>query len=241
MSDDAAGSDAVPAGDLGADRVRRAYDTVAGDYARLLPDTRAEAPLDLAMVDAFVDRVRTAGEVLDAGCGAGRMSRYLVDRGCSVRGVDLSPAMVAAGRQAHPDLDLCVASLLDLPLQDGQFAGALLWYSTIHTPDAELPALLAEVVRVVRPGGPLLLGFQAGEGAVDLAEAYGRQGHAVALTRYRRTADQLAGLLTRAGTTEVARLVRRPEADHEDDDQAVLLVRVRKGLGLPGVLDPVEA
>src|SRR5690349_20674266 len=32
--------------------VRRAYDTVAEDYASHLPDTRAEAPLDLAMVDA---------------------------------------------------------------------------------------------------------------------------------------------------------------------------------------------
>ena len=33
--------------------VRHAYDTVAEDYAARLPDTRAEAPLDLAMVDAF--------------------------------------------------------------------------------------------------------------------------------------------------------------------------------------------
>jgi hypothetical protein len=32
--------------------VQRAYDTVAEDYATRLPDTRVEAPLDLAMVDA---------------------------------------------------------------------------------------------------------------------------------------------------------------------------------------------
>jgi hypothetical protein len=40
--------------------VRRAYDTVADDYAARLPDTRAEAPLDLAMVDAFAEAVRAA-------------------------------------------------------------------------------------------------------------------------------------------------------------------------------------
>lgn len=40
-----------------ADGVRRAYDTVAEDYAAYLPDTRAESPLDLAMVDAFADAV----------------------------------------------------------------------------------------------------------------------------------------------------------------------------------------
>ncbi|GGK71534.1 class I SAM-dependent methyltransferase [Ornithinimicrobium pekingense] len=212
---------------MGEDQTRRAYDTVADDYARLLPDTRAETRLDLAMVEALVDHVRDAGEVLDAGCGAGRLTRYLADRGCTVRGVDLSPGMVAAGRRAHPDLDLQVASLLDLPFADGRFAGALLWYSTIHTPGPGLPPLLAEVVRVVRPGGVLLVGFQAGHGTVDLAASYGRHGHDVELTRWRRTPDEMAALLTAAGTTEVARLVRAPDPQQpwEDDDQAFLLVR----------------
>ena len=56
---------------LGSRSVRRAYDTVAGDYAARLPDTRAEAPLDLAMVDAFAEAVTSGGDarVLDAGCG----------------------------------------------------------------------------------------------------------------------------------------------------------------------------
>lgn len=204
--------------------VRVAYDTVAADYARLLPDTRAERPLDLAMVDALVARVKATGEVLDAGCGAGRMGRYLADRGCAVRGVDLSPGMIAAGRRDHPDLDLSVASLLDLPFDDSRFTGVLLWYSTIHTPDALLPQLLHEVVRVVRPGGHLLVGFQAGVGTKNLSDAYGRHGHRVVLERYRRAPDQVARLLREAGAVEVARMVRAPEGS-EDDDQAFLLAR----------------
>ena len=82
-------------------RVRHAYDTVAEDYAAYLPNTRAEAPLDLAMVDAFVAAVTSTADakVLDAGCGGGRMSRYLADRGCRVEGVDLSSGMVAAARR----------------------------------------------------------------------------------------------------------------------------------------------
>lgn len=207
------------------DETRRAYDEVAQDYARLLPDTRAEHPVDLAMVDAFVELVKDVGEVLDAGCGAGRMSSYLVDRGCAVVGVDLSPGMVAAGQRAHPHLDLSVASLLDLPFADGRFAGVLVWYSSIHTPDGELPRLLAEVVRVVRPGGLVLLGFQAGNGSVDLAEAYGQHGHQVVLERYRRTPTTVAAHLQRVGAVEVASMVRRPEQAWEDDDQAVLLAR----------------
>jgi SAM-dependent methyltransferase len=205
------------------DGVQTAYDLVADDYARLLPDTRAETALDLTVLDAFVARVRDEGEVLDAGCGAGRMARHLADRGCTVRGVDLSPRMIAAGRRAHPDLDLTVASLADLPFEGGRFAGVMAWYSTIHTPDEELPGVLAELVRVLRPGGHLLVAFQAGEGVVDLAESYGRHGHDVVLERYRRTARTMADLLVRAGCREVVRMVRAPEGK-EAEDQAVLLL-----------------
>ena len=87
------------------DVVRVAYDTVAEDYAAYLPDARAEAPLDLAMVDAFVQAVGTGEPVLDAGCGAGRMSRHLADRGVEVSGVDLSPGMISMARRDHPDLE----------------------------------------------------------------------------------------------------------------------------------------
>ena len=147
--------------------VRHAYDTVAEDYAGRLPDTRAESPLDLAMVDAFASAVTAGGSarVLDAGSGTGRMSRYLADRGCLVSGVDLSPGMVAMARRDHADLAFTVGSLADLPYTDDQFAGVMLWYSIIHTPPAGQARLFTEAARVLRPGGHLLVGFQSGEGS----------------------------------------------------------------------------
>ena len=153
--------------------MRHAYDTVAEDYAAQLPDTRAEAPLDLAMVDAFAAAVTSGDDarVLDAGCGAGRMSRYLADRGCRVEGVDLSPGMVAMARRDHPDLAFTVGSLTDLPYPDDQFAGVMLWYSIIHTPPAGQARIFAEAARVLRPGGHLLVGFQSGEGTRDVSAA----------------------------------------------------------------------
>ena len=206
--------------------VRHAYDTVAEDYAARLPDTRAEAPLDLAMVDAFVSAV-TAGDsarVLDAGCGAGRMSRYLADRGCLVSGVDLSPGMVAMARRDHADLAFTVGSLADLPYADDQFAGVMLWYSIIHTPPAGQARLFTEAARVLRPGGHLLVGFQSGEGMRDVSAAYRRFGHEVELERHCYTADQVASQLEAAGLREVSRLVRRAQGT-ERDDQAVLLAQ----------------
>lgn len=216
----------APADPFDVRNVRDAYDTVAEDYAARLPDTRAEAPLDLAMVDAFAAAVtgEGAGLVLDAGCGAGRMSRYLVDRGCTVRGVDLSPGMVAMARRDHPDLSFAAGSLAALPCADGRFDGVLAWYSVIHTPPAGQPRIFAEVARVVRPGGHVLVGFQAGKGPRDVSAAYSRFGHDVVLQRHLYTADQVAARLEGAGLRETARLVRRPQGA-EKEDQAFVLAR----------------
>jgi SAM-dependent methyltransferase len=178
--------------------VRRAYDAVAEDYAARLPDNRAEAPLDLAMVDALAAAVGEQGSdgadsrILDAGCGAGRMSRYLLGRGCSVEGVDLSPGMVAMARRDTPGVRFAVGSLADLPYADDTFGGVLLWYSIIHTPPAGQDRIFAETARVLRPGGHVLVGFQAGAGTRDVSAAYSRFGHEVELVRHLYTADEVA-------------------------------------------------
>ncbi|PWJ43654.1 Methyltransferase domain-containing protein [Quadrisphaera granulorum] len=206
--------------------VRAAYDTVADDYAARLPDTRAEAPLDLAMLDHFAATVSAsgAGAVLDAGCGAGRISRYLADRGCAVTGVDLSPGMVAAAQRAHADIAFTVGSIADLPYPDDSFDGVLLWYSTIHTPPEQLGPVFREAARVLRSGGHLLVAFQSGSGTRDVSPAYRRLGHDVELHRYLTTADEVVPLLEAVGMSETCRLVRSAHG-HEADQQTVLLAR----------------
>jgi SAM-dependent methyltransferase len=206
--------------------VRHAYDAVAEDYATHLPDTSAEAPLDLAMIDAFTAAVTPADDarVLDAGCGTGRISRYLAERGCLVEGVDLSPAMVAMARRDHPDLVFTVGSLTDLPCPGDRFAGVMLWYSIIHTPPAGLARIFAETTRVLRPAGHVLVAFQSGEGIRDVSAAYRRFGHEIKLERHLHTADHVAAVMESHGLREVCRLVRRAQGT-ERDDQAVLLAR----------------
>ena len=207
------------------EQTRAAYDTIAEGYAAHFPGTEPEQAVDLAMIDHLVAQLAPGGrDVLDAGCGAGRMSRFLTDRGCAVQGVDLSPGMIAMARRDHPDIDSRVGSITALPFADASFDAALYWYSIIHIADADLAGVLAEARRVLRPGGVALLAFQAGEGARDVGPAYRALGYDVALTRIDRHPDEVSALAAAAGLIEAARLVRRPHGA-ERTDQAFLLVR----------------
>ncbi|MGL5819994.1 MAG: class I SAM-dependent methyltransferase [Phycicoccus sp.] len=212
---------------MSADEVRSAYDAIAADYAAAFPTTEPEAAVDLAVIDHLVELLRVGGptpRVLDAGCGTGRMTRYLTDRGCVTVGMDLSPGMLAMARRDHPDLPVHLASVLDLPFGEMGFDGVLLWCSLIHLTDDTFPRALAEAARVIRPGGLALVAFQVGGGSWDVGAGLRRRGHDVSLVRHQRTPDHVAAALAEAGLAEEARLVRGP-VRAERHPQAFVLAR----------------
>ncbi|RBY93394.1 SAM-dependent methyltransferase [Blastococcus sp. TF02-8] len=200
--------------------VRAAYDVVAEDYADLLREELAEKPLDRALLGAFAELVGD-GPVLDAGCGPGRIAGYLASLRTDVRGVDLSPGMVAVARRDHPELRFDVGSLTALDAPDASFGGVLAWYSLIHLPPDALRGAVSELARVLRPGGYLLAAFQAGDGKVRLDRPYG---HDVVLDAHRLDPDQVSAMLAGVDLPVVARATREPRA-RERTRQAYLLAR----------------
>ncbi|MFC7596031.1 class I SAM-dependent DNA methyltransferase [Terrabacter sp. GCM10028922] len=202
---------------------RAAYDTVAVDYAALLEGELARSPLDRALLGHFAELVLTegGGPVVDVGCGPGRITGHLATLGLDVSGIDLSPAMVAEARRRHPELDFRVGSLAALDLADASTAGVVAWYSIIHTPPALLPAVFAELNRVIRPDGLLLLAFQAGNFSVRHEQAYG---HAVTFEAHRLDPDHIVAVLADAGFRVTVR-TERSRQDYEKTAQAFLLAR----------------
>jgi SAM-dependent methyltransferase len=155
--------------------------------------------------------------VLDLGCGPGYWAGSLHALGIEVTGIDLVPEFVGHARVRHPGPDFRLGSMTDVDAPEHSVAGILSWYSTIHVPPAELPAVLAGFRRLLAPSGTLVLGFFAGDDEILPFD------HAV-LTAYRWPADLLAQRLTEVGFAEVERVERRV-ADRPDRRYAALAAR----------------
>ncbi|TWD84252.1 methyltransferase family protein [Kribbella amoyensis] len=205
------------------DSTRASYDTVAADYYKIVEPLFIADPFQRAMMGLLADLVAEGGggPVGDLGCGPGHVTTYLAGLGVDAFGVDLSSGMVEVARAAHPELRFEQGSLLDLDLPDNELAGALAWYSLVHTPAEDLPRVFGELFRVVRPGGLLLHGFKIGEGTRHLDQGYG---HPLSLDVYRYQPDVIAGLLAGAGFVEVSTTTTAPSSI-DQLPQAYLLVR----------------
>ncbi|MGO4649617.1 class I SAM-dependent methyltransferase [Nocardia sp. 2YAB30] len=200
---------------------RAAYDAVASLYAELFSNVLETLPLERALLAAFAELVQAhdVGPVADIGCGPGHVTAHLNALGPTTFGIDLSSEMVALARRDHPELRFDEGSMTALDLPDGVLGGILAFYSTIHTPPQQLPAVFAEFQRVLAPGGHLLLGFFAGHD--PLPQEFD---HKVTLA-YRWSPDSLAELLRQAGFVEVARMLREPHENERQFQHAQLLVR----------------
>ncbi|MET9140078.1 class I SAM-dependent methyltransferase [Streptomyces parvulus] len=202
---------------------RTFYDAIAEDYADHHRAAGAGTALDRALMAAFAELVGPDGQVADLGCGPGRVTAHLASLGLRVFGLDLSASMLAIARRENPGLRFEQGSMLELDLPDGALAGAVSWYSSIHTPWERLPDLFGEIARVLAPGGHLLLGFQVGDEPRLLDRPFGRP---VALEFERRRPEAMAELLEGAGFTVLSRTVRVQEEDTSAKiPQACLIAR----------------
>lgn len=202
-----------PSADGWLEDTRASYDTVADSYADQTRHLLAETPEESAILAMFADMVRVQGEglVADVGCGAGRITAHLRLLGVDAFGIDLSPGMIEVARRDHPGLRFDVGSMTDLALADGSVAGLVAWYSLIHVPDDEASSVFAQFRRVLRPGGPLLLGFHVGDESKLITQGYG--GHPMKIFVHRRQHDQMSAWLNDVGfTVEICRTLTSAES-----------------------------
>jgi SAM-dependent methyltransferase len=100
--------------------------------------------------------IRPPAKALDIGCGTGRWTRLLHELGFEVQGFDVAPSMVARAAEIAPTIPFGVASATSVPVQD-ESVDLLVCITVLHhLPLSEQEEAVAEIARVLRPGGRCL-------------------------------------------------------------------------------------
>lgn len=158
---------------------REFYSGQAERFSEIMHSTlegRYESPVagltgDRDLMRRLRELAAPGGRGLDAGCGAGARDVHLHRRaGFAAFGVDAVPAALEVAHRAHPELRgrLALADLgRGLPLRSASVDFVLCNAVVQHLPqDRGLGVALAEIGRVLRPGGVLQLMFKTGRGRV---------------------------------------------------------------------------
>jgi len=195
------------------DPVRAAFDRIAEQYATDFADELTRKPWDVERLRRFAAAC-PPGTVLDIGCGAaGHVGRFVADLGPRpdrpVVGVDFSERSVALARRLSPALRFVAADMQALPFPPGACAGVVAFYSLIYGDHEATAAALAELRRVLRKGGRLLVAVHAGAGAQRFTEY---KGTAIDVELHHRQPSAFAAQVRRAGFAVESVEVRPPYA-----------------------------
>jgi SAM-dependent methyltransferase len=124
----------------------------------------ARSPAFQALRDRIVElgHPRPEDRVLDVGAGTGLLTLAVAPRVAHVWAIDISPAMcdylrVKAASAELTNVEAVVASATSLPLIDGSVDLVVSNYCLHHLTDREKRAALAEMLRVLTPGGRLVI------------------------------------------------------------------------------------
>ncbi len=121
-------------------------------------------------IEAFVSLLPSKGKVLDAGCGGGRDTQLLQNKGLKAIGIDLSSGLVKVAKERHPRVEFVEGSFLDLPFDDNSFDGVWAHASLLHLETvAEVKRALSEFNRVLKPDGVIHTLVKAQTGAEKTA------------------------------------------------------------------------
>lgn len=123
-----------------------------------------EKKLDTTELDKFLAMIPAGGKLLDAGCGSARDAAYFVSKGFDALGIDLSEGLLTEAAKLHPEVKTMQMSLTEITLADESFDGVWSKAALLHIDRIDVPKVLGDFYRILKPGGALFIQTKAGDG-----------------------------------------------------------------------------
>ena len=186
------------------------YDRIAERY--LAWSAARPSSVRRAWLERALERIPADSDVLDLGCGAGVPMTLALADGRRVTGVDLSGRQLELARARVPQATFIQGDMTTLDFAPASFDAVTAFYSLTHLPRAELPAMLAEIHRWLRPGGVFIGSMGAHESPDEVEEDW----LGVPMFFGHPGAKRNVALLRASGfTVETAVIEREPEDRHD--------------------------
>ena len=149
------------------DEVRRFYDALGEREWERFAQTPAER-VSLEIHNRFLaEFVAPGSRVLDAGAGPGRFTLELLRLGAHVTALDISPGQLELLRARVPDVEAVVGDITDLSrFPDGSFDTTVCYGGPLSYVTDRADRAVAELARVTKPGGHVLVSVMGLGGAV---------------------------------------------------------------------------
>jgi demethylmenaquinone methyltransferase/2-methoxy-6-polyprenyl-1,4-benzoquinol methylase len=141
------------AGRLAEPQVEAMFDRIASVYD--LMNSVMTAGMHQRWRERAVDMCHSPVRALDVATGTGDLAIALRDRGAEVVGVDFSEKMLEIARRKASDIDFRTGNALALEFADDEFDAATVGFGARNFDD--LDRGIAEMARVVRPGGRVVI------------------------------------------------------------------------------------
>jgi len=151
---------------------RKNLPEIYDEFARTYTENRGRFDITPILQDFNEILGMETGRLLDLGCGAGEpVSRWFVDRGWEVTGVDFSRGMLQLAQHHVPEMTCIHADMREIRFPPEHFDAVIASYSLFHVPREDHAALFGNILQWLQPGGRTLFTYATraytGEDAFD--------------------------------------------------------------------------
>ena len=121
-------------------------------------------------LNEFISLIPKDAKILDIGCGSGRDVQYFLDYNLNPTGIDISHEMINEAKTRVPNGDFKKMDMRNLKFKENTFDALWACASLLHISRKELPKVLQNLNKIIKPNGILFIALKEGEGSKIIRE-----------------------------------------------------------------------